>query len=91
MTYIKGFAMSWKFRLINTAIMSFLLSGFMTIYVTWINLGFVAHFIQFWLKAWAMAFPAAFIGVLLLAPVVGKLTAKVIKKYSVGKQNYKGY
>lgn len=71
--------MTFKFRLVNTAIMSFLLSGFMTIYVTWINLGFVQNFIHFWLRAWSMAFPAAFIGVFVLAPFVAKLTGKIVK------------
>lgn len=71
--------MTFKFRVVNTLIMSFLLSGFMTIYVTWINLGFVDDFVHFWLKAWMMAFPAAFVGVLILAPIVAKLTVKIVK------------
>lgn len=71
--------MSFAFRVVNTAIMSFLLSGFMTLYVTWINLGFIEGFIGFWLKAWLMAAPAAFIGVLVLAPIVLKITQKLIK------------
>lgn len=70
--------MPFKFRLVNSAIMSFLLSGFMTIYVTWIR-GFPPNFVALWIKAWALAFPAAFIGVLILAPMVGKLTAKIVK------------
>lgn len=71
--------MSFKFRITNTAIMSFLLSGFMTIYITWINLGVVENFIHLWLKAWLMAFPAAFVGVLVLTPVVLKLTTYLLK------------
>lgn len=72
--------MSWKFRMVNTALMSFILSGFMTIYVTWINLGFVNNFIFFWLKSWLMAFPAAFIGVFILAQPVQKLTRKIVRE-----------
>lgn len=53
--------MPFKFRVVNTAIMSVFLSGFMTLYVTWINLGLVGDFIAFWIKAWAMACPAAFL------------------------------
>lgn len=71
--------MNWTFRLLNTAIMALLLSGFMTIYVTWINLGFTEHFIAQWLKAWLLAAPAAFIGVLLLATPVQKLTKKLLR------------
>lgn len=71
--------MSLYFRFVNTLIMSFLLSGFMTIYVTWINLGFVEDFVHLWLKAWMMAFPAASVGVLILAPIVLKITTKIVK------------
>lgn len=51
--------MSWKFRLLNTAIMSITLSALMTIYITFINLGIVENFIQYWLKAWLYAARAA--------------------------------
>lgn len=70
--------MSFKFRVVNTAIMSFFLSGFMTLYVTWINLGLVEGFIAHWLKAWVMACPAAFVGVMLLSPIVLKITRSIM-------------
>lgn len=70
--------MSWKFRLLNTANMSITLSALMTIYITFINLGMVKNFIQYWLKAWLYAAPAAFICVLTLANPVQKLTKKVL-------------
>ncbi len=69
--------MSFKFRLFNTAIMSFLLSMMMTLWVTWINIGFVDDFVWRWLKAWALAFPAAFVCVLILATPVMKFSKKV--------------
>lgn len=71
--------MSFKFRVVNTAIMSVFLSGFMTLYVTWINLGLVENFITLWVKAWAMACPAAFVGVMLLAPMVLKMTQRIFQ------------
>ncbi|PIE82256.1 MAG: hypothetical protein CSA10_00935 [Cardiobacteriales bacterium] len=72
--------MSWKFRIINTAIMAFFLTCLMTIYITFINLGFVENFVSAWLKAWALAAPAAFICVLFLAQPVQKLTKKLLKE-----------
>ncbi len=69
--------MNFKFRLFNTAVMSFLLSMMMTLWVTWINIGFVDDFIWRWLKAWGLAFPAAFICVLILATPVMKFSKKV--------------
>ena len=72
--------MSWSFRLLNTAIMSFLLSGLMTVYVTLINLGFVADFIHYWIKAWILAAPAAFIIVMMLATPVQRLTYAILAR-----------
>lgn len=70
--------MSWKFRLVNTAVMAFCLSGFMTMYVTWLNLGMTANFVQHWLTAWLCSAPAAFLGVLILATPVQKITRKLL-------------
>ncbi|WP_350559347.1 DUF2798 domain-containing protein [Psychrobacter sp. CAL346-MNA-CIBAN-0220] len=70
--------MNWKFRLLNTATMAILLSGVMTIYITYINLGMIESFIQYWLKAWLLAAPAAFICVLILANPVQKFTKKLL-------------
>ncbi len=69
--------MSFTFRLFNTAVMSLLLSLMMTLWVTWINLGFVDDFFMRWMKAWLLAFPAAFICVLVLAQPVMAFSRKV--------------
>ncbi len=69
--------MDFKFRLFNTAVMSLLLSLMMTLWVTWINLGFVDDFLLRWMKAWLLAFPAAFVCVLILAEPVMKFSRKV--------------
>lgn len=70
--------MSWKFRLVNTAVMAILLSGLMTVYITFINLGMIEDFIYHWLKAWLLAAPAAFICVMILSVPVQKLTKKLL-------------
>lgn len=69
--------MSFKFRLFNTAVMSMLLSLMMTLWVTWINLGFVEDFFLRWGKAWILAWPAAFVCVLVLANPVLTFSKKV--------------
>lgn len=69
----------WKFRLINTAIMAVLLSGLMTVYITFINLGMRENFIYYWLKAWLLAAPAAFVCVMMLAAPVHKFTRNILK------------
>lgn len=70
--------MSWKFRLLNTAIMSILLSGLMTVYISFINLGMIEDFVYYWLKAWLLAAPVAFICVLILANPVHKFTKNLL-------------
>ena len=70
--------MNWRFRLLNTAIMAILLSGLMTVYITFINLGMIEGYIYYWLKAWLLAAPAAFICVLILASPVQKFTRKLL-------------
>lgn len=72
--------MSRTLRLINTAIMSLVLTFFMTLYITWVNLGIRPDFIQSWMKAWLMAIPAAFVCVLLLATPVQKISQAIHKK-----------
>lgn len=72
--------MSWKFRLVNTALMSTLLSLLMTLWVTWINLGLGPGFVARWLTAWALACPAAFVCVLLLAQPVAQLTRRLLNE-----------
>ena len=70
--------MTLRFRLLNTALMSMLLSFLMTLWVTWLNLGFITDCIQHWLHAWLMAWPAAFICVMLLARPVLLISQKVL-------------
>lgn len=72
--------MSFKFRLLNTALMPIALSFIMTLYVTWINLGIHQGFVLDWLKAWLMAAPAAFFGVLLISTPISKLSQRILKR-----------
>ncbi|MEK6199720.1 MAG: DUF2798 domain-containing protein [Psychrobacter sp.] len=69
---------SYKFRIVNTAIMAFSLSGMMTIYITFINLGMVDGFIYYWFKAWMLAAPVAFVCVIIIASPVQKLTKRLL-------------
>lgn len=72
-------AISWKFRLINTAIMAMLLSGLMTLYITFVNLGSIEGFVYYWLKAWMLAAPVAFVCVMIIASPVQKLTKRILE------------
>ena len=65
-------------RCVFAALMSFLMSFFMTAWVTWLNLGFVPAYLQKWLQAFITAWPAAFIIVVLLAPSVQRMTRYLV-------------
>ncbi|MBO1529844.1 DUF2798 domain-containing protein [Psychrobacter sp. F1192] len=70
--------MNLKFRIVNTAIMSTLLSFMMTMFITFINLGLSEEFFINFLNAWKVALPAAFFAVLIIGQPVQKLTARIL-------------
>lgn len=72
-------SLALKQRLLTAMLMSLLLSGLMTAWVTWLNLGFTAHFIGLWLHAYLCAWPAAFIIVVLLGPLVQRLALRLLQ------------
>ncbi len=62
------------FAFVMSSLMSFIMSGVITI----INIGIPPNFIQLWLKAYGSAFMIAFPTVLFVVPVVRKIVAKLI-------------
>ncbi len=74
--------MNLKFRIVNTAIMSVLLSFMMTMFITFINLGWSESFFINFFNAWKVALPAAFLAVLIIGQPVQKLTQKILKPQS---------
>jgi len=55
------------------------MSGFMSFVISLFNVGMVDNIITIWLKAWVFAFSIAFPTVILVAPLVHKLTDKIIR------------
>ncbi|MBP6115991.1 MAG: DUF2798 domain-containing protein [Neisseriaceae bacterium] len=69
----------FKYRVIFSAMMSCLMAGLMTGWVSWLNLG--ADFtLGRWGGAFMTAWPAAFAIVLLAAPTVQRLAAGVFER-----------
>ena len=64
-------------RLIFSLLMSFSMSTFMTLLVTWLNLGWVPEFFERWSHAFLAGWPAAFVITLFVAPAVQRATAWV--------------
>lgn len=59
--------------------MALLMSCLMSLVITVHNIGLVPNILWIWLDAWAFAFLVAFPAVMLVAPVVRKLVAKLVR------------
>ncbi len=68
----------FKFRVIFSVLMSGLMAGLMTGWVSWLNLG-AAFSLARWGGAFVTAWPPAFVIVLLMAPLVQRLAAKLFE------------
>jgi len=63
---------------ILSCLMSFLMSGVITLF----NLGFIDGFFIIWAKAWLFAFSIAFPTILMVFPFARKLAMKIASKAS---------
>jgi len=70
-----------KHRIVFAALMSLVLSFFMTLWVTWLNLGPVPLFFEHWMAAFIRAWPAAGVIAFLMGPPVQKLTVRLTHKH----------
>lgn len=65
-------------------VQALLLSGFMSLImsgaITYINLGFVEHFIAIWFHAWVVAYAIAFPSVLIVFPIARRLAMRIASK-----------
>lgn len=69
-----------KHRFIFAILMSFVLTFFMSAWVTFINVGLISHFTQYWMSAWMLAWPAAGVISFLSGPGVHKLAQHLSQK-----------
>jgi hypothetical protein len=60
--------------------MSLFMSGFMSLIITYINLGFVDSFIIIWLEAYWKAFLIAFPTIIIVVPFVKKAVGRLLVK-----------
>lgn len=68
-----------KHRIIFSLMMSFILSFLMTLWVTYLNLGLGANFVNSWLHAFVLAWPAAAIISFVASPLALRLTNLLLK------------
>ncbi|EAT13217.1 DUF2798 domain-containing protein [Bermanella marisrubri] len=65
-------------RFVFAFFMALFMSGFMSLVISVFNVGFVADIGVIWLKAWSFAFVVAFPTVIFVAPIVQKITARLV-------------
>lgn len=63
--------------LLNAAFMAVVLPFFMTFVVVLVNIGFSGIFLASWMRTWAIAAVVAFPLILLLAPGIRKVVARL--------------
>ncbi len=69
------------FRIIFSLLMSLVLSFFMTLWVTWLNLGYSDMFFDHWFQAFQYAWPAAAVISFLCGPHIQSLTERIYTKF----------
>ncbi|EWH05511.1 hypothetical protein AT00_14890 [Pseudoalteromonas lipolytica SCSIO 04301] len=72
-----------KIHFIFTAAFSFLMSFLLSAWVTYVNLGLSDTFIASWMKAFANAWPAAFVVAFTVEPPIRTWVLKLFSKESV--------
>ncbi len=72
--------MNLKLRVIHSALMSMVLSFLMTCWITYINLGAVNGYFGFWMKAWLLAWPPAFVISFAFGPAILKLSHRLARQ-----------
>ncbi|MFC0180949.1 DUF2798 domain-containing protein [Thorsellia kenyensis] len=65
-------------RLVFSFLMSMCMAFFMSGWVTFVNIGFESHYFKTWMRSFMFAWPAAFTIVIILAPFIHKITAKIV-------------
>ncbi len=65
-------------QLVFSFFMAALMSGLMSFVISVLNLGLVDGLLLIWLKAWGSAFLVAFPAILLITPLVRRLTQAVL-------------
>ncbi len=65
-------------RVVFAILMSAIMTLIMTLWVSMLNLGFSPDFLWKWARAFVMAWPVAFLSVLMIAPRVQKISAYIV-------------
>ena len=70
-----------KHRIIFAVLMSFVLTLFMSAWLTFINLGAIAEFTHYWISAWLLAWPAAGVISFICGPRIHQLAHQLAGRF----------
>ncbi|MBJ7536315.1 DUF2798 domain-containing protein [Marinomonas transparens] len=70
-----------KFRLYFAVMMSFVLTFFMSAWITFINVGHNAEFMSQWMTAWSAAWPVAAIIAFVSGPEIQKISRWLSERF----------
>ncbi len=60
--------------------MAFFMSFFMTLLITFINIGWHVHYFSIWGRAFMIAWPSAAVIAFFFAPLAHQITQKIVQK-----------
>ena len=66
------------YQIVFSFFMAFLMSGIMSLVLSFVNLGFVTDLLSVWLKAWGLSFVVAFPVIMIASPAVTYLVSKIV-------------
>ena len=67
-----------KFHLVFSIVMGAMMIICMTFVVTWVNLGFVPHFLTAWAKSFAVAYALGVPLIFFLAPLARRIAGRIL-------------
>jgi hypothetical protein len=71
--------MDWRVRALTAVFMTAVMVAMVTLIVTWLNLGFVAHFFREWARAFIIAWPIAAGTAYVVMPAARALAERVVR------------
>jgi hypothetical protein len=69
--------------IIFSLVMGFLMSSSITLATTFVRMGMAENFFWVWLEVWSVAYPVAFICILIYRPISTKITGLIIQKLNL--------
>jgi Protein of unknown function (DUF2798) len=64
-------------------VMGFLMSSSITVATTFVRVGLAKNFFWVWLEVWSVAYPVAFVCILIYRPIATKITALIMQKLNL--------